>query len=184
LSGTCQHFVGLILEAIDLAQKDTTTCTDVSCAWIVPAQAKKPQPPLPLQGITFHSKNNEGRRRRQFDPVPGFTPNDPSLLAADLEKMAENCLMLRYISKNSEESDVDESSHSTMTPEAPDAPLIPDSGDLLSETSQKLIQERFDAIQPLSMDSRAVILESTIGQAENPTWHRERNRSHVLWKCA
>ncbi|KAH7953430.1 hypothetical protein HPB49_008114 [Dermacentor silvarum] len=69
LSGSCQHVVGLLLTACNLApQGEDTTCTDVPCAWIVPPQA----------------------------------------------------------------------------------------------------------IQPLSLDDRAVILESTMGQAENKKWHQER----------
>ncbi|XP_037566210.1 uncharacterized protein LOC119445981 [Dermacentor silvarum] len=69
LRGTCQHFVGLILQAIHLAQKDAVMCTEVSCTWIVPAQAKKPEQPLPLQDITFHSRKNEGGKRAAVRPT-------------------------------------------------------------------------------------------------------------------
>lgn len=42
LSGSCQHVVGLLLTACNLApQGEDTTCTDVPCAWIVPPQGKK-----------------------------------------------------------------------------------------------------------------------------------------------
>lgn len=68
----------------------------------------------------------------------------------------------------------DKHSPNKATPEAADTPLVPDIEDLHSETSQRLLQERFDAIQALSVDGRAVVLESTIGQATNPTWHMER----------
>ncbi|XP_070393072.1 uncharacterized protein [Dermacentor albipictus] len=173
LSGTCQHFVGLILHAIHLAQKDAATCTEVPCAWIVPAQVKKHEPPLPLQDITFHTRKHEGAKRRRFDPLPGLSPSDPSLLAADLEKVAANCLLLHYMSKENSGESLDEHSPSEVAPEASDTPLVPDIEDIHSETCQRLIQERFDAIQALSVDSRAV-LESTIGQAANPTWHMER----------
>ncbi|XP_065293536.1 uncharacterized protein [Dermacentor albipictus] len=174
LSGTCQHFVGLILHAIHLAQKDAATCTEVPCAWIVPAQVKKHEPPLPLQDITFHTRKHEGAKRRRFDPLPGLSPSDPSLLAADLEKVAANCLLLRYMSKENSGESLDEHSPSEVAPEASDTPLVQDIEDIHSETCQRLIQERFDAIQALSVDSRAVVLESTIGQAANPTWHMER----------
>ncbi|XP_075530136.1 uncharacterized protein LOC142563468 [Dermacentor variabilis] len=324
LSGTCQHFVGLILHAIHLAQKDAATCTEVPCAWIVPAQVKKHEPPLPLQDITFHTRKHEGAKRRRFDPLPGLSPMvtaegflgvgpfcvsnvfgeggeevgeeeaalpvpltcvpcftalaqalasprggdvdsfpvspcgggcvggrlpappvellgagfsvllssrlgdspgrprwrllflaaiflfvppfgaailglsrdssrkstepthhtsyavarkqrpHPSLLAADLEKVAANCLLLRYMSKENSGESLDEHSPSEVAPEASDTPLVPDIEDIHSETCQRLIQERFDAIQALSVDSRAVVLESTIGQAANPTWHMER----------
>ncbi|XP_070381696.1 uncharacterized protein [Dermacentor albipictus] len=174
LSGTCQHFVGLILHAIHLAQKDAATCTEVPCAWIVPAQVKKHEPPLPLQDITFHTRKHEGAKRRRFDPLPGLSPSDPSLLAADLENVAANCLLLRYMSKENSGESLDEHSPSEVAPEASDTPLVPDIEDIHSETCQRLIQERFDAIQALSVDSRAVVLESTIGQAANPTWHMER----------
>ncbi|XP_070389472.1 uncharacterized protein [Dermacentor albipictus] len=143
LSGTCQHFVGLILHAIHLAQKDAATCTEVPCAWIVPAQVKKHEPPLPLQDITFHTRKHEGAKRRRFDPLPGLSPSDPSLLAADLEKVAANCLLLHYMSKENSGESLDEHSPSEVAPEASDTPLVPDIEDIHSETCQRLIQESY-----------------------------------------
>ncbi|KAH6936082.1 hypothetical protein HPB50_013094 [Hyalomma asiaticum] len=52
-------------------------------------------------------------------------------------------------------------------------PCIDDTENLRSVTSQRIIQETYDAIRSLSLDDRAAILEGTMGQAENKNWHLE-----------
>ncbi|KAH7942409.1 hypothetical protein HPB49_023957 [Dermacentor silvarum] len=55
LSETCQHVAGLLLSVADLADDKgmEVACTDLSCKWIVPAEAKKPAPRLPLVEISY-----------------------------------------------------------------------------------------------------------------------------------
>ncbi|XP_049515037.1 uncharacterized protein LOC125941557 [Dermacentor silvarum] len=174
LSGSCQHVVGLLLTACNLApQGEDTTCTDVPCAWIVPPQAKKQEPSLPLSEILFESSRN---RKRVYDPTPGLLPADPANFISNLQEISPSCLLLRYAKKPraAEESTTETIAAKVINDGCCNQPYIADSEDLLSMTNSRIIQERFDAIQPLSLDDRAVILESTMGQAENKKWHQER----------
>ncbi|XP_049515048.1 uncharacterized protein LOC125941562 [Dermacentor silvarum] len=175
LSGSCQHVVGLLLTACNLApQGEDTTCTDVSCAWIVPPQAKKQEPSLPLSEILFESSRSGNR---VYHPTPGLLPADPANFISNLQENSPSCLLLRYAKKikASDESTTETIAAQVRTNDGCcKQPYIADSEDLLSMTNWRIIQETFDAIQPLSLDDGAVILESKMGQAENENWHQER----------
>ncbi|KAM7290152.1 uncharacterized protein ISCGN_026818 [Ixodes scapularis] len=53
-SQSCQHIAALLIYAEESCNACSTSCTDIPCTWIVPAEAKKPAPLVPLADITFH----------------------------------------------------------------------------------------------------------------------------------
>ncbi|XP_037503119.1 uncharacterized protein LOC119377900 [Rhipicephalus sanguineus] len=136
--------------------------------------AKKLEGNLPLSEIPFEQTK---KRKREYDPTPGLSPADPTKFFEKLAEVSPSCLLLRYAKTHEPSRDsAGETDPVLVEPKSrcSPQPCIADSEDLLSERSQRFIQEAFDVVQPLSLDDRAAILESTMGQAENENWHVER----------
>ncbi|KAH7935064.1 hypothetical protein HPB52_003629 [Rhipicephalus sanguineus] len=165
LSGSYQHVVALLLTMCNLPSGTDATCTDVPCAWIVPPQAKKLEGNLPLSEIPFEQTK---KRKREYDPTPGLSPADPTKFFEKLAEVSPSCLLLRYAKTHEPSRDsAGETDPVLVEPKSrcSPQPCIADPEDLLSERIQRFIQEAFDAVQLLSLDDRAAILESTMGQA-------------------
>ncbi|CAN7950320.1 unnamed protein product [Ixodes pacificus] len=171
-SGCCQHIVALLLSAEESCNTTaTTSCTDVPCSWIVPAQAKKPAAPAPLADITFCkfliNKPTHQKKRRSYDPcerVPDPSPEDITKLYERLADIRPNLLCLRYGNVRP----VKQARHTGAIPQ------IDDEQDLWSQEARKVVRHHMQTLPQLTAEERADIVTSTIGQACNQRWHSER----------
>ncbi|XP_064470529.1 uncharacterized protein LOC135385257 [Ornithodoros turicata] len=166
LSGSCQHVAGLLFSLEETAPTIEPSCTDVTCTWVVPPAAKKPDPPTPIDKIKFKRDSvRVSAARSSYSPAGHLLPGDHCSLVAALEKVHPECIWLRY-NRDIEEDETDV--------QVQPAPLLPTSEDFMHGDWIAVIERYFEGIQPLSSEERESICQATVGQASNHTWHRER----------
>ncbi|XP_037501863.2 uncharacterized protein LOC119375911 [Rhipicephalus sanguineus] len=171
LSQSCQHVAGLLLSVADKTAKELQSCTDVPCKWIVPAEAKKPAPRLPLHDISFqrHVVNKPGhiKKQREYDPCPYVQPSQDEIseLKASLSACCPSLQVLRYLCPHDKVA---------QSEGKPNNQVLSDDVDLWSKEAQVIISAHFQAIEPLDERNREEICRKTIGQAANKLWYSER----------
>ncbi|KAH6932632.1 hypothetical protein HPB50_008204 [Hyalomma asiaticum] len=121
LSETCQHVAAMLLAIAEQAA-DKTTCTDIPCRCIVPPEAKKPPPRLPLKEIAFqrHSINKPARSkvRRDFEPSRKEPPSgDVSQLREKLSACCPTLQALRYLGSGGSKSRLNADGGDTASPQ-------------------------------------------------------------------
>ncbi|KAH6925861.1 hypothetical protein HPB50_011308 [Hyalomma asiaticum] len=173
LTETCQHVAGRLLCVAEMAGdgKVEAACTDLPCKWIVPAEAKKPAPRLPLADISFRkhhiNKPLRQKKRRQYNPaghLPPATKEEVQSLQESLSESFPSLQALRYMEQKPEQQAV---------PETP-RHFIGDEEDLWSERVQGIVCEYLASLKALDKDECERICRDTIGQADNKKWHAAR----------
>ncbi|XP_049522616.1 uncharacterized protein LOC125945088 [Dermacentor silvarum] len=158
LSETCQHVAAALLAVAEKAA-DKTTCTDIPCRWIVPPEAKKPAPRLPLKEIAFqrHLVNQPARQKlkRDYDPSSKLVPcGDVAALKKKLCTSSPTLQLLRYLG----------------TAEHKPPKRVVDTIKLKIADSDNLC----DKHSALDDAQREHIRLQTVGQADNKQWHAAR----------
>ncbi|XP_075539903.1 uncharacterized protein LOC142574772 [Dermacentor variabilis] len=171
LSETCQHVAGLLLSVAELGDKEMEiACTDQPCKWIVPAEAKKPAPRLPLVEISFRkyevNRPLHQKRKRRYNPCGHLSPPTENQVQRLEESLSECCPSLqavRYMGQPAQQH----------VPE-PSVELIGDEEDLWSDRVQELVNAHMSSLKPIEKDEREGIRANAIGQADNKNWHVAR----------
>ncbi|CAN7981275.1 unnamed protein product [Ixodes pacificus] len=168
LSQSCQHIAALLLYAEEKCSASRTSCTDIPCVWIVPAQAKKPAPLRPLQEITFQkyliNRPVREKRRRSYDPceaVGGASLEQIEALREALRIMTPGIVWLLYGGRQQ------------ARPVGPALPIADDE-DLWSREARDAVQKHMQSLPRLTDEQRTEVTQSTIGQADNRRWHEKR----------
>ncbi|KAH7978891.1 hypothetical protein HPB49_007241 [Dermacentor silvarum] len=175
LSETRQQVAGLLLSVAELADDKgiEVACTHLPCKWIVPAEAKKPAPRLPLVEIFFRkyrvNKPLRQKKRRRYNQCGHLSPPTENQVKHFKETLTEcypSLQALRYIRQQPAQQHVPEQS----------AQLIGDEEYLWSDRVQEIISAHKSSLQPIEKDDCEKICATTTGQADSKNWHAARVR--------
>ncbi|KAM7281352.1 uncharacterized protein ISCGN_006295 [Ixodes scapularis] len=167
-SQSCQHIAALLLYAEESCNACSTSCTDIPCTWIVPAEAKKPAPLVPLADITFHkyliNRPVKQKKRRSFDPCENVGVASAEEIQQLRDALSVSTPGLQWLL------------YSGVQQLGPAAPVLPiqDDEDLWSENARDVVEKHMESLPTLTEEEREQVTRSTIGQANNPRWHKER----------
>ncbi|KAM7289419.1 uncharacterized protein ISCGN_029548 [Ixodes scapularis] len=167
-SQSCQHIAALLLYAEESCNACSTSCTDIPCTWIVPAEAKKPAPLVPLADITFHkyliNKPVKQKKRRSFDPCENVGVASAEEIQQLRDALSVSTPGLQWLL------------YSGVQQLGPAAPVLPiqDDEDLWNENARDVVAKHMESLPTLTEEEREQVTRSTIGQANNPRWHKER----------
>ncbi|KAM7310080.1 uncharacterized protein ISCGN_007040 [Ixodes scapularis] len=130
--------------------------------------AKKPAPLVPLADITFHkylvNRPVKQMERRSFDPCENVgvaSAKEIKQLRDALSVATPGLQWLLY------------SGVQQLKPVAPVLP-IQDDEDLWSKNAQNVVGKHIKSLPTLTGEEREEVTRSTIGQANNARWHKER----------
>ncbi|CAN7946065.1 unnamed protein product [Ixodes hexagonus] len=167
-SQSCHHVAALLLYAEESTSASSTSCTDIPCMWIVPAQAKKPAPRVPLEDITFCkylvNRPVREKRRRSYDPCEDVGCASTEDVQAMREFFAVDTPGLLWLIVGGQQQ---------ARPARPALPFADDE-DLWRRDARDAVQSHMESFPRLTDEQRAEVTQSTMGQAENSRWHEER----------